>query len=359
MTQIDKDRLSLLKSEWDKEKNTDVEFKDISLGSSKKAWWICSKGHNYSAIISNRTKKNGTGCPYCAGKKVCDDNCLENLNPVIAKEWHHEKNKDLKPKDVTVGSSKKVWWKCDKAHAFEATIKSRCNNNRGCPYCSGKLVCIDNCLDTVNPSIAKEWHPVKNEGLTPSDITSGSNKKIWWKCNQGHEYRARVYNRTKKNGSGCPYCAGKLICEDNCLRTTHPELAEEWHTDKNKTISPDTVTKGSQRLVWWLCPQGHEYKSNILNRTYGAGCPYCANKIAHEGNSLGSVFPHIAKEWHPTKNNGVTPYDVTKGSRKKYWWLCPKGHEYVARPLGRTTGGTNCPYCSNQTSRPYLGISIN
>ena len=43
--------------------------------------------------------------------------------------------------------------------------------------------------------------------------------------------------------------------------------------------------------------------------------------------SLAYRFPELSKEWHPTKNGDLTPYDVTVGSHKKVWWICSKGHK--------------------------------
>ena len=59
-------------------------------------------------------------------------------------------------------------------------------------------------LQIRNPPLAKEWHPQKNDGLTPKDVTPSSHKKVWWKCSKGHEWDALVSNRTR--GRGCPYC---------------------------------------------------------------------------------------------------------------------------------------------------------
>ena len=41
-----------------------------------------------------------------------------------------------------------------------------------------------------------------------------------------------------------------------------------------------------------------------------------------------SSYPHLVKEWHPTKNGELTPDDFTHGTHKKVWWLCSKGHTY-------------------------------
>ena len=77
----------------------------VSRGSTKNIWWECEKGHEWQAIINNRT--NGRGCPYCSGKRVCADNALSTKYPHLVYEWHPTKNHNLKPEEVTCGSSKK------------------------------------------------------------------------------------------------------------------------------------------------------------------------------------------------------------------------------------------------------------
>jgi hypothetical protein len=47
-------------------------------------------------------------------------------------------------------------------------------------------------LKAVNPGLAAQWHPVKNGDLTPEDVTPGSKKKVWWLCEKGHEWQARM-----------------------------------------------------------------------------------------------------------------------------------------------------------------------
>ena len=98
-----------LVKEWHPTKNGDLTPKDVTHGSSKKIWWLCSKGHSHHSTVSNRTSKNATGCPECSGNKVGKDNNLQALFPKIAKEWHPTKNGNLTPKDLTHGTSKKVW----------------------------------------------------------------------------------------------------------------------------------------------------------------------------------------------------------------------------------------------------------
>jgi len=202
---------------------------------------------------------------------------LQVCNPTIAKEWHPTKNGSLTTMDVTAGSNKKVWWQCSKGHEWEATVASR-SNGTGCPSCSGRIATDENCLQTLNPSLANEWHPTKNGRLTPIDVKAGSHNKVWWRCPKGHEWQASVSNRSK--GRGCPECAGKIANDENCLLTLNPSLANEWHPTKNGSLTPIDVTAGSGRKVWWQCSRGHEWESAIYSRTSGIGCPNCHSQTS-------------------------------------------------------------------------------
>ncbi len=182
-------------------------------------------------------------------------------NPELASEWHPANNGKLTPADVVAGSYKKAWWICPKGsdHEWQATIASR-NRGAGCPYCSGRNASKSNNLALSNPELAKQWHPTKNGKLTPSDVTAGSDKKVWWICPNGsdHEWDAKVQERNK--GSGCPICSGKRVVKSNSLAIINPELSKQWHPTKNGTLTPRDVTASSSKKVWWKCPKGSEHE---------------------------------------------------------------------------------------------------
>jgi len=121
----------------------------------------------------------------------------------------------------------------------------------------------------------------------------------------------------------------KLSKEYN-LAALYPDIAKEWHPNKNGDLSPEKITPGSGKKVWWICSEEHEYEASIDNRSKKRGCPFCSktNKTAGYGNDLQTLFPEIAKEWHPTKNGDLTADNVTPKSNKKVWWLCNKSHSY-------------------------------
>jgi hypothetical protein len=456
-----------LAKEWHPVKNGDLNPKNVTSSSGKKVWWQCEKGHEWQSTIDNRRK--GKSCPYCSGRAVNHENCLQTVKPSLATEWNYKKNKNITPEDVSLFSNQKVWWICEKKHEWKARIASRAKGS-GCPYCSNKKVCEDNCLLTINPNLASEWHPTKNGELTPRDVVPNSHKKVWWICHKGHEWETSVGHRSR--GRGCPSCHSQATelelrifsemkylfeevlfrekingiecdiylpkirfgievdgeywhrhkCEadktkvinlrkegvqllrvrekglpkissddvffspknigfdllkrivenilkkrelsdfekDKCdnylggkkiknekeflklldllpsplpgfsLFDHYGEISREWHQEKNGTLTPKDVTPKSAKKVWWKCAEGHEWKAYIYSRTNGNNCPFCSGKKVCEDNCLQTVNPKLASEWHPIKNENLTPKDLTSNARKKVWWLCRKGHEWDA-----------------------------
>jgi hypothetical protein len=162
-----------------------------------------------------------------------------------------------------------------------------------------------NSLATTHPELAKEWHPTKNGSLTPKDVIAGSHKSVWWICDKGpdHEYKAIIKNRVM--GHGCSVCAGMTVVVSNCLATTHPKIADEWHPTKNGNLTPDDVIAGTHRRVWWQCKNnpGHIWKTAVVHRARGRGCPYCflAPQSKEELTilfELKYIFPGINPQGH-------------------------------------------------------------
>ncbi|MFJ7851155.1 zinc-ribbon domain-containing protein [Peribacillus sp. NPDC097206] len=113
------------------------------------------------------------------------------------------------------------------------------------------------------------------------------------------------------------------------MATTHPEVARFWHPVKNKKLTPYDVTYGAGKRVWWICDENHEFEREVhtwFKHEKVMGCPFCSGRYATRETNLAFVNPKIASEWHPTKNEDLTPYDVTSGSEKKVCWKCKKGH---------------------------------
>lgn len=135
-----------------------------------------------------------------------------------------------------------------------------------------------------------EWNYEKNQSLDPNTLTRVSGKKVWWKCNKcGHQWEAIISNRVKR-GSGCPICKKELLAaaqiraalkKTGSIKLTHPQLLKDWDYEKN-IITPDQITIGSDRKVWWKCHNcGHNWEespnSRIKKNKEIRKCPNCKN----------------------------------------------------------------------------------
>ncbi|MCR5593370.1 MAG: zinc-ribbon domain-containing protein [Saccharofermentans sp.] len=191
--------------------------------------------------------------------------------PELIKSW--SPNNSIRPEDVSAGSNRKVLWICDKGHEWSASVKNRVIAGSGCPYCEHRAVLEGyNDLLTTNPNVAKSWSP--NNSIKPTTVSSLSNKTVLWICSKGHEWKARIADRTA--GHGCPYCAGQRVWKGfNDLNTTHPDLCEGW-SDRNQNLSPTTITSKNTSNVWWRCSKcGNEFKAVVSARVKGRICPHC------------------------------------------------------------------------------------
>ena len=136
---------------------------------------------------------------------------------------------------------------------------------------------------------------------------------------------------------------------DYCKRNNRIDLLDEWNYDKNNGLNPTDVSSGNGKKIWWICKDGHEWDSRIIDRKRNKNCPYCSNKKVLEGyNDLATTHPEIAKEWHSTKNGNLKPTQVVAGSNKKVWWKCSKGHEWDISPNVRTGRGRKWCRCGKQ-----------
>ena len=217
---------------------------------------------------------------------------LAEERPDLLNQWSPDN--EFSPSCVSCGSHKKVLWVCKKGHTWVATVKNRALIGSKCPYCEHRAVLKGyNDLQTLFPEVASTWSP-KNE-KKPSEVSSRSNAEVLWICNNGHEWKARVADRTE--GHGCPYCAGQRVWKGfNDLATTHPKLISEW-SDKNTGLSPDTITYKNRSNVWWHCAKcGNDYQAVVYAKANGRICPFCVAKEIKRLRDIRLADRKIAKD---------------------------------------------------------------
>lgn len=231
---------------------------------------ICPKHGEFTQMPAEHLA--GKGCKYCAHQTFHPLESLANIAPEIAAEWDYEMNKDsgYTPETISAtNSTKQFYWHCNngESHSYHATCASRVNRHTGCAVCHGKQTAYDMSVEYNYPELAKEWCDSNN--LKPSEISCGSEKKIWWKCiNPLHKpYLASVYNRVHLH-SGCPECSGNIKSD----MTYRQELAERF-----PYIELLSEYKKSSEKVKCKCLKcGYEWESypfNLLKRKNG--CPKC------------------------------------------------------------------------------------
>lgn len=139
---------------------------------------------------------------------------------------------------------------------------------------------------------------------------------------------------------------------------SNKDLLDQWDYTKNDA-DPEELTQGSSKKAWWICDEGHSYEMSIYQKCIrGNGCPICSGHRTIPGiNDFATIYPKLAKEWHPSKNGSLSPSNYSKKNGRRFWWLCKNGHEWEASIKDRANG-RGCPVCNNRrtTSFPEQAI---
>ena len=256
--------------------------KSVNPGSHKKYKWKCKKGHVWTTSPMHRSRLK-SGCGVCANRQVeVGINDLLSQYPEIAEQAY-----GWNPEEFTSGSHEKKNWKCKLGHSWKASIEDMASRTQLCPFCSNrKLLSGFNDVATKFPELAKEA-----SGWDTKQVHSGSHIKKKWKCIDGHSWVAEVVSRTLLD-AGCPYCTNKKVLAGfNDLALTHPLLAAQangW--------DPTTVLAGNNNKAEWICESGHVWRSSIVSRSSGIGCPTCA-KSGFDPNEEGFLYLIEHNSW--------------------------------------------------------------
>lgn len=322
-------------AQWHPTKNGNLTPDKVTAGASQAVWWLCEKGHEWEAVIYSRTA--GRGCPYCNNEHSTsfpEQVLLYYLSQVAAtanryKMLGREIDIYLPNQKVAIEYNGRYYHQNRKEQDLEKYEFLRTQGIRLLVIHEGNKECVDgddiyyryvnsdylnlktvvqtiadicslppididirrdrakiyeqyvriekaNSLAVKYPWLLEEWDYERNGKLTPWQISYGSKKRIFWRCQKcGYQWAAVAHSRKK---SGCPCCANRVVVKGvNDLGTTHPDLAKEWDAIKNESL-PETVVAGSHNYAWWLCGKGHSWRAVIKSRADGCGCPVCAGR---------------------------------------------------------------------------------
>ncbi|HIA54784.1 MAG TPA: hypothetical protein EYN91_22320 [Candidatus Melainabacteria bacterium] len=213
-------------------------------------------------------------------------------------------------------------------------------------------------LSEKEPGIALEWYYPKNCGFGPEDFSFGSQVNAWWQCsiNNKHIWRVRILTRCVQK-RGCPYCLGTNLRVpvpfERSLACCDPELAKEWHSKRNKELTPKDVLAHSTKLVWWQCQTDpkHAWQQDVCRRAIErTGCPHCFK----EAKQSLDKYPEALKFYDRKKNLYLNPERVCL--RTTVWWRCPVASDHSWRePFKKRM---RCPFCSKKKASSTSSLQI-
>jgi len=351
-----------LMDEWYEEKNIEAGIFPDKVGSqsNKKAFWKCNKcGYTWETKISNRY--HGRGCPCCARKRVVTgSNDLATTHPDLIKEWDYERNGELTPDKVLYGTAKKVYWKCPEGHSYRATINHRSGiNGTCCPKCNaGRQTSFAEqaffyYIQKVFPDAINRYTEIFSNSME-LDIYIPSIKL-------GIEYDGEAWHKKDKRERERKKYA---ICKANGIRLLRiiekkPEsfdyTADETFSMPNPIYEHKYLEQAIRLLLDRIDPA-----SNMLTRRdpwhFHSDVDVNIHRDENEirsymtklrSGSLQELYPDIAAEWHYERNGTVTPDKIKPGSDYKAAWLCSVCGNIYRSAVGHRTSKnpTGCPLC--------------
>jgi hypothetical protein len=291
---------------------------------------------------------NNVSEPRC--KELLKDSGLPALD-----WWDHESNDPVEWNTATVTAWREVHWRCPACDLRFARRTTEMASWPECPACEEKRRAAWQAeyerYQTTPvadvPQLASDWD---DEADPRQVMVAGDHQLRRFRCAQGHHPRIAPHTYLQ---SGCPSCRGaqtrkkrlEEVAADPTVAAMNPEIAAQWHPDKNGSTQLASVSPESRRTFWWRDPGcGHEWQSTPRDRQKGRRlrCPQCRTIL----DSLAYHFPELAAEWSVA--NPITAWQIRPTGQTSFdpLWKCSKdpNHEWAAQLSSRAVG-SGCPEC--------------
>lgn len=307
---------------------------DVFPHTKDKFVWTCRNcKSNYSASPNSRCRENGTGCPFCSGRKPIygqndfETYCKKNDLLYLLDEWNDERS----PRDFTYSSGDDtVKWKCKYGHQWSAPIYSRIAGN-GCNQCSHKgksfpEVIISYYLENKFGMDVIRNHKI-DDNMEYDIFLPNYNIAIEY---DGVAYHKKRYdNDLKKNKLSIKNGITLIRIREMGLKKLKGAICIKSGYYKHDYLYMNDVMKQLQQHLNILLDKTFNFvfdikKDLIKIKNY--------EEKYNKDNSLGHLYPQYVKFWDKNKNGNITPYMISKGEETKYYWICEFGHSFKASP---------------------------
>jgi hypothetical protein len=343
--------------QWHAERNGELTPDLVSANSARRVWWLCPVcRYEWQAPVFSRAR--GYGCKRCASLRAGEkygvpsaNGSLAERRPALAAQWHPTRNGDLLPTAVTATSSKKVWWKCEYGHEWQAFINNRAQAP-GCPKCtlwgtSVEEIRLRHELIAAGVPVDETHQVCAATGkLLNCDIVSSAwNIVIEFDGNRFHRLPASRGKDQRKS---------RLLAESGwTVIRVREYLAPIGDHDVVVPLFSDELIR-AKAVLKRLRELGHvpakyeEYMKAVSPQGSSGAAAEAKRRLER---SLATEAPEVAAEWDTSRNQGLTPVEVTTGSGRKVWWLCSKcGFSWQAVVGSRARNGHGCPDCGRRAS---------
>ncbi|MBE1876106.1 zinc-ribbon domain-containing protein [Myceligenerans pegani] len=351
---------------WDHGRNSAESWATATPKARRVVWWLCPEcGHNFEKRVLDMT--GGVACPVCEPRRQAAWSAAVDKykhTPVsslaeLLEAWDDEAD----PATVMIAGDWELRrFRCPAGH--HPRVGPLRYLTAGCPHCRGQrtmqntLAALEDDLAAygMNPEIAAQWHPSKNQGLKQAHIPPTSRRTVWWREEScGHEWMATPTERDKRQRLRCPECRTIL----DSLAYHFPALARQWAPDNPVTawhVRPSATLSFVPR---WICPQNpdHVWEASLISRTSGSTCPMCKQvgtsapelailQAAHDrfGNATsGRPLRHQAfttrAVWHPDVTVDLPDGDLLVIEYDGSYWHANKAHVDLAKSLDLLAAG--------------------
>lgn len=332
-----------LAAEWHPTKNLPLTPQIVGASSNKNVWWICRFGHEYRCRIFDR--KKGVGCSECS-KRFQTSMAEQTIRYYI--EQHFDKVLSGYRPSYLEGTELDIF-----IPVLQVGIEfdGQRYHNRVSRDLKKDALCTKNGIKLIRirepgcPVIEREDPTISLQDLSDDSLTNAIRKllniigiKEVFDIDVAKDKQRIIsfFRNTAISGS---------------IKESFPALAEEWDSTLNGDLLPNNIPATySKDKYYWKCKVcGYSWSASLGERMNGTGCPACAGKIIIPGkNDLATTHRELAAEWHPTKNESLTPQEVSKGSDNKVWWKCSKcGYEWQAK-IKKRVAGSGCKKCADK-----------
>lgn len=336
-----------LAAEWHPTRNHNKKPDQFTGRSGIKVWWLCPRGHEWSATINHR--QNGSGCPFCGGgTSALEARVYTELKHLFSDVVWHSNSMGVQV-DVFLPTMR-IGIEIDGHYWHSEKADADLRKNATCEQQGVKLIR----LRQLPLKKLADWDIEYLRSNTDLSVIQRLVSAV--AAMKGvAEFNKIAESYVSKDALVADTDYRKIIAnlpsppDGASFASIYPEVAAEWHEEKNSPLQPTMFSPKANRDVWWRClKKGHEWKAAIHTRATGIGCPYCSNLKTGTDNNLAVLRPDLIPEWNFDKNISDTPETLGPGSRKKVWWKCKAaGHEWEAT-VERRARGAGCPYCTGR-----------